>query len=1215
MIGPLRGARYRGSSWVQVTGVLLLATLAVVCLSTGTGGLAAAVETEDIDGASSYHGNPDGPTSEANAAVSPQEAYEKAIYLLRTTLKNNHRRTSTRSPGSTKQTKKQRATAGVASSSDGQKEPRRAQGLSLYWQLLRSWLPFAGIYRDLVRLRDLIATFNPFPLYENGPAAAGLRIPASLHSNKLGWEGASLLTPSEAFASGRDPVEEEQARLYSGARPEQLWPEWDGGDDAYFGPFLSTTHEEASFADSAPLLHTTRRFDSSAYDWAKLSLPGASTRRRREAEQRQAADRDRERAIALLTWAAGWGDAEAVSDHTELIRQANRDWSAEAERGFPFDSTTSEAYIHSFHASRGKQLPANVSRPNADALWTLAILSFWGTHGTTPQPARAKACFERLTLLNGNASAHNYLGWIEGGAWSEEGWRLLGVQQTGLEMDKEDRQAKALMHYTAAAQAGDSLAQMTLGYRYNAGISVSQSCGAALFWYEKAAKDALDRFQSGPPGGLNLPYTHLRLSDLSGGVFGPGASAASTGDEKARPAIQAMLHSLPADGSSDGRRLEDLLEFFTYHAQRGEKAYSLSLARIYYGGSVLGASESAARVQRDYKKAREYLMRVTREVWPVDPIAVARGGPTGPTAKQGQRGEDLKLKVDDLHAAQAGVAAGMLGRMWLRGEGVPTNYARAWVWFQRGAEQGDTESFNGLGVMHQLGLGVPTNMLKAVEYFEMAATAGIASSVDGCMNLGKLHFQYGDYTQAFKHFELAMKLGSSFEAYYYLAMINLRVARYRIDLDNPMAYRVDAPGTASYERCRSAVSGFKYASERADWKDPTFTRAERAWSKGLRARALLGWSIAGERGYEAAQNNVAWVLDRDKKRLRIAAIDLPQSNATDRLALIHWIRSAAQDNVDALVKMGDYYFYGLGTGTQKPAKHTPPSSASRSSTSPSASYDKAAACYSAAASSNRQTSALAYWNMGYMYEHGLGVPKKDYNLAKRYYDMALELNTEAYLPVRLSIAKLFVMACWDALKNKDATALNLLNGFAFGPAGKGRMFGSMSGGLFDNQDLPYTEADELRIQRERVEMAAMREDADAAAGGVDAADLGDYNLPETYEMAGRANVAGRPTGENGGRRRGTEDLDSTIEGLMIVFGLAALAMLVYVRQGVQLRMERQRRDEAAAAGQGRREGTPDNEQRNRPGQTGRGATTGPPQVDPNQPFGWPLQDGNAYAGL
>jgi SEL1 protein len=40
---------------------------------------------------------------------------------------------------------------------------------------------------------------------------------------------------------------------------------------------------------------------------------------------------------------------------------------------------------------------------------------------------------------------------------------------------------------------------------------------------------------------------------------------------------------------------------------------------------------------------------------------------------------------------------------------------------------------------------------------------------------------------------------------------------------------------------------------------------------------------------------------------------------------------------------------------------------------------------------------------------------KDFHLAKRYYDMALETNTEAYLPVVLSLIKLHLKSIWHTV--------------------------------------------------------------------------------------------------------------------------------------------------------------------------------------------------------
>jgi TPR repeat protein len=61
--------------------------------------------------------------------------------------------------------------------------------------------------------------------------------------------------------------------------------------------------------------------------------------------------------------------------------------------------------------------------------------------------------------------------------------------------------------------------------------------------------------------------------------------------------------------------------------------------------------------------------------------------------------------------------------------------------------------------------------------------------------------------------------------------------------------------------------------------------------------------------------------------------------------------------VDSLVKVGDYYYHGLGDPEEDEATR----------------LEKAAKYYQSAAES--QFSALAMWNLGWMYENGVGVPQ------------------------------------------------------------------------------------------------------------------------------------------------------------------------------------------------------------------------------------------------
>ena len=149
--------------------------------------------------------------------------------------------------------------------------------------------------------------------------------------------------------------------------------------------------------------------------------------------------------------------------------------------------------------------------------------------------------------------------------------------------------------------------------------------------------------------------------------------------------------------------------------------------------------------------------------------------------------------------------------------------------------------------------------------------------------------------------------------------------------------------------------------------------------------------------------------------LRLSKLSpMTPSNDTARLALTQWTRAAAQRNVDALVKVGDYYYHGLGVSEEE---------------TESSRLEKAARYYQSAAET--QMSALAMWNLGWMYENGVGVPQvrvvlatlrndwaeleQDFHLAKRHYDLASEANSEAYLPVMLSLAKLYVRSLWHTL--------------------------------------------------------------------------------------------------------------------------------------------------------------------------------------------------------
>lgn len=108
----------------------------------------------------------------------------------------------------------------------------------------------------------------------------------------------------------------------------------------------------------------------------------------------------------------------------------------------------------------------------------------------------------------------------------------------------------------------------------------------------------------------------------------------------------------------------------------------------------------------------------------------------------------------------------------------------------------------------------------------------------------------GELKLAATYLETAIRFGSTFEAHFYLAKIhtmNMRAGDY-------------AAGS-----CASAVSFYKLVAERGVWNDDLINEAEEGWDSGTergKEMAILRWWIAAERGYEIAQNNLAYVLDQ-----------------------------------------------------------------------------------------------------------------------------------------------------------------------------------------------------------------------------------------------------------------------------------------------------------------------------------------------------------------
>lgn len=512
------------------------------------------------------------------------------------------------------------------------------------------------------------------------------------------------------------------------------------------------------------------------------------------------------------------------------------------------------------------------------------------------------------------------------------------IYATGLAPSVPVDQAKSMLYHTFAAEQGNTRSQMTLGYRHMSGIATPKNCEEAVHWYKQVADTAISYYRSGPPGGHSLVRDAWRIADEEGGVYGEGASVASAGPN-------ARQGGPTSDAYAD---VEDVLEYLHLQSSKGDLKATFGLARIHYDGT--------RGLKRDTKVAKHYFMEVAREYW----------------------SSNNKVKKDAPHSTErlASKSAGYLGRMFLRGEGTKQDFAKAKIWFNRGIANGDALCQYSLGLMYLHGYGVDRNVVRAAELFAAAADQDLAVAQT---HLGTLFLDQGDTVTAAKYFELAAR-NSHIEAFYYLAEMSQK-------------------GIGRDKSCGTAAAYYKIVVEKAEAIWSGLSEAVEAYDDGEPSKAFIPYLMAAEQGSENAQANVAWLLDQFQSKptwspfnwLSSTASSTKSSLGDAALALVHWTRSAKQQNIDALVKMGDYYLAGLGTA---------------------ASAEHAAQCYQSAAETLQ--SAQAMWNLGWMHENGIGI-EQDFHLAKRFYDQALGTNSEAYLPVKLSLFKLRWRSWWNAV--------------------------------------------------------------------------------------------------------------------------------------------------------------------------------------------------------
>lgn len=593
---------------------------------------------------------------------------------------------------------------------------------------------------------------------------------------------------------------------------------------------------------------------------------------------------------------------------------------------------------------------------NSDAIYTRAEYYFYGNYTHTQDFFESYELYHKLAETTGNATAQFMLG---------------VMYSTGMFGKTPQDQARANLYYTFSAENGDFRAKMAMGYRHQQGIGTPQNHKLAAEYFRNASLIAYKSFINGPLGGRHLSQYSWLLSDADGGILGEGASSIVPADH------------YPLVPSAFSQSFDSAARYLDYVSVLND-ASALShfvLAKLYLRGDIV--------VEPNFPESIKHIKNCIQETL------------TGDT------GNSKSLR---------GLCSRFIGLRYLRGEGVPQSYADALKWLEIGSKNGDPGSKGALGSMYLAGIGVKRDKQKAKELFK-------ASEHDSTSNfyLGGLYLEEKDISSAYMKYNAAAKTGD-LKSVFHLGMLLYR--------------------ETGDKKAQAAVY-LQHFSERVHDFHCPLRWANVQYRQGDYGSALLGFMVAAEEGYREAQLNAAYMLDDRRSVIDInnffswvsdkfhstffdsnskestispnsqKLVETNNKNTTeetdfgafvqnisssyemwkqqkDFLAFTYWSRLAKTYNIDALVKAGDCLLQGVGVKKN---------------------LGEALARYQTAADYN---SAIARWNLGWMYENGIGVDK-DFHLAKRNYDLAAASLKGASFPVQLSLLKLYARDYWNSL--------------------------------------------------------------------------------------------------------------------------------------------------------------------------------------------------------
>lgn len=626
-------------------------------------------------------------------------------------------------------------------------------------------------------------------------------------------------------------------------------------------------------------------------------------------------------------------------------------------------------------------LKAAAKHNHVESAFLLGEFYLYGNY-SFPKDARSSLkYYKKVTRISDNSTANFMVGFI---------------YSTGLFGRIPVDQARANIYYKAAADLGDPRGLMTLGYRYMLGIAVEKDCNLALFYYSSAAKLVYKNHLQPTIyiGGPHLEQFSVRIYD-----FGKHSSVLATSKS-----IYNHGYNMENDNgafelpNSIRRSVSRLSSLNIFSDLNGDDfgyifAEKYDEAMRYYDGDYIH--------KRDYDKAFKAALDCANSGIEYESEIFSI-----PDKNSKQSKPQLKRKSIYTYFIHQCIA--LVGHSYLRGEGVEQNFQKAEEWLSRTAGLGHTSTeYNDLGLMYEFGLVNGTrDFVEAQQAYWMSASLG---NENARFNVARLVMAREDPEQYREYLPKDAVSDSEFRS----IKAKLR-EKTKLQIDEPIltflektTYIGEGQPAIYYEigrllefsselpsRCSEAVAAYKTFIEKFENYISSLEGSLKSLLMEDYDNALIGYAMAAEQGYEMAQASAAYLLYQPPS---IGGQVITRPAARFYAAGNYLTKAAKQSNIDALVQLGDLYYHALLNESLLEYKDLILYNGLRGQ-----SFEKASTCYQVA--SNKQHSQ-ASWNLGYMYENGIGV-ERDFHLAKRYYDLALVNHPKSFLAVKLSLTYL-----------------------------------------------------------------------------------------------------------------------------------------------------------------------------------------------------------------